>query len=64
MFNFKIINMSPFSIKDIVIDFERNLSLFAKPYPQTSKTLTIKSLSTRCSYNWNVLFILNSYEDT
>lgn len=64
MFNFKIMNMSPFSMDDIVIDFERNLSLFAKPFPQTSKTCTIKSLSTRCSYDWNVLFILNSYEDT
>jgi hypothetical protein len=56
--------MSPFGIDDICIDFERNLSMFAKPYTMTSKTLVIKTLSTRQVFQWNCLFILNSYHET
>ena len=47
LFNFKIINMTPFLIENINIDIERNLSLISKPYPETSKSFFIKSLSTR-----------------
>ena len=56
--------MSPFGMDDLCIDFEGNLSMFAKPYAMTSKTLVIKNLSTRQVYQWNCLFILNSYQCT
>lgn len=56
--------MTPFMVENICIDFERNLSMFAKPYPETSKTLVINQLSTRQAYEWNCLFILNNYFET
>lgn len=51
-------------LEDILIDFESNLSMFAKPYPETSKSLNIKSLSTRQIQEWNCLFVLNNYAET
>lgn len=63
LFSFKIINMTPFLIENINIDIERNLSFISKPYPETSKSFFIKSLSTRQVHEWNSLFILNSYSE-
>ena len=56
--------MSPFSVENISIDFERNLSMVAKPYPETSKSLHIPLLSTRQTHEWNCLFVLNDYAET
>ena len=64
LFNFKIINMTSFMLEDILIDFESNLSMFAKPYPSTSRCFHIKSLSTRQIEEWNCLFVLNNYAET
>jgi len=46
-FNFKIINMTLFMIENVSIDLEANQSMSAVPYPITSKSLFIKSMSTR-----------------
>lgn len=64
LFNFRIINMTPFAIDDISIDFERNLSMVAMPYPETSKHIHIPQLSTRQAYEWNCLFVLHNYFET
>jgi len=39
LFNFKIFNMTPFLLENILIDFEGNLA--ALPYPDTSRQHTI-----------------------
>ena len=63
MFNFRIVNMTPFSMEHLTIDFERNLSMVAKPYPETSKHVYIEQLSVRGVQEWNCLFLLNDYTE-
>lgn len=47
LFDFKIINMCPYTIDDVNVDFEGSLSMVPKPFPETSKCFYIKQLSTR-----------------
>lgn len=62
-FNFKIINMTLFMIENVSIDLETNQSMSAVPYPITSKSLFIKSMSTRQIIEWNCFFVLHNYDD-
>ena len=51
-------------IENVFINIETSQSISALPYPDCSKILNIKQLSTKEIFEWSCSFQLKNYQDT